>query len=188
MKPAQGPKSQVDVTTNRKIRKWTRREMAGRFLWWLVSPAFALSPRPFWAWRRALLRLFGAKVGSGAHLYPSARITIPWHLDLGEQCAVGDCAILYALGPILIGPRTTISQGAHLCAGTHDVQDPARRLLKPPIEIGADVWVAADAFIGPGVTVGDGAIVGARAVVMKDVAAYTTVVGNPAKPISFNNE
>lgn len=188
MKPASTSKSQVDVNTNRNIQNWTRREMAGRLLWALASPSFALSPRPFWAWRRTLLRLFGAKVGSGAHVYPSARITIPWHLDLGEQCAVGDRAIIYALGTISIGDRATISQGAHLCAGTHDVQDPARPLVKLPIEIGADAWVAADAFIGPGVTVGDGAIVGARAVVMKDVCAHTTVVGNPAKTIRGTQE
>lgn len=173
----------TNVLENRKARKWTRREQAGRLLWALATPLFVLSPRPLWSWRRALLRFFGAQVGPGVHIYPSARITLPWNLNLGEQSAVGERAILYALGPIEIGPRATISQGAHLCAGTHDIQDPTRPLLKPPIKIGADAWVAADAFIGPGVTVGEGAIVGARAVAVKDVTAYTTVVGNPAKPI-----
>lgn len=42
-------------------------------------------------------------------------------------------------------------------------------------------WVCADAFIGPGVNVGAGAIVAARAVVVKDVAPWTIVAGNPAK-------
>ena len=32
-------------------------------------------------------------------------------------------------------------------------------------------------------TIGEGAVVGARAVVMKDVPAWTVVVGNPAKEI-----
>jgi len=109
-------------------------------------------------------------------------------LDLSDQCAVGDRAILYALGPITIGPRATISQGAHLCAGTHDISYPDRPLLKPPITIGADAWIAADAFIGPNVLVGDGAIVGARAVVMKDVPGNTTVVGNPAHPIKKRDQ
>jgi putative colanic acid biosynthesis acetyltransferase WcaF len=130
-----------------------------------------------------MLRAFGARVGRDVHVYPTARITIPWNLTLGDGCAVGDHAIVYALGPIGLGPRVTISQNAHLCAGSHDWRDPAMSLTKPPITIGADVWVCADVFVGPGVTVGDGAILGARAVVVKDVAARSIVVGNPARAI-----
>jgi putative colanic acid biosynthesis acetyltransferase WcaF len=109
-------------------------------------------------------------------------------LDLKDQCAIGDRATLYALGPITIGPRATISQGAHLCAGTHDISRPDRPLLKPPITIGADAWIAADAFIGPNVIVEAGAIVGARAVVMKDVPGNTTVVGNPARQVKKRDQ
>lgn len=83
----------------------------------------------------------------------------------------------------MIGPRATVSQGAHLCGGTHDWRDPTMPLMKPPIEIGADAWVCADAFIGPDVTIGDGAIVGARAVVTKSVARGLIVAGNPAREI-----
>jgi len=173
----------IGVSENRGARKWTRREQAGRLLWAFASPLFVLSPRPLWGWRRAMLRIFGAQIGAGAHVYPNVRITIPWHLDLGEQCAVGDRSILYALGFITVGPRATVSQGAHLCAGTHDITRAERPLLKSPINIGADAWIAADAFIGPDVTIGERAIVGARAVVMKDVAPDSIVVGNPARPI-----
>lgn len=178
----------VDVDANRAARKWSRREQAGRVLWALAWPLFRLSPRPLWGWRRWLLRLFGARVGQQAHIYPTARIVIPWHLDLGAACAVGDRAILYALGPITIGKRATISQGAHLCAGTHDLRDPARPLLKPPIRIGDDAWICADAFIGPGVTIGRGAVAGARAVVVKDVGEDCIVAGNPARFIRKASE
>lgn len=173
----------LDVDANRSARKWSRREQIGRMLWGLATPLFGLSPRPLWGWRRMLLRAFGATVGKGVHVYPTARITIPWNLTLGAGCAVGDHAILYALGPITIGARATVSQGAHLCAGTHDLSQPARPLVKSPIVIGSDAWVAADAFVGPSVTVGDGAVVGARAVVMKHVEPGHVVVGNPAKTI-----
>ncbi len=152
-------------------------------LWGLARPLFRLSPRPLWGWRRMLLRAFGAKVEAHVHVFPTVLITIPWSLNLGAQCAVGDRAILYALGPITIGPRATISQGAHLCAGTHDWRDPAFPLVKTPIEIGAGAWVCADAFIGPNVSIGEGAIVGARAVVTKNVAPGTIVAGNPAREI-----
>ena len=171
------------VIRNRSTRKWTRKELAGRVVWRLVSPAFRFSPRPLWGWRRVMLRAFGAQVGESVHVYPSVRISIPWNLVLKEQCAVSDRAILYALGPITVGARSTVSQGAHICAGTHDISRPDRPLLKTPVTIADDVWIAADAFVGPGVTVGAGAIVGARSVVMKDVEPGCVVAGNPARKI-----
>jgi putative colanic acid biosynthesis acetyltransferase WcaF len=130
-----------------------------------------------------LLRAFGAKVGANVHVFPTVRIFIPWNLDLGAQCALGDRATIYTLGRIVIGPRATISQNAHLCAGSHDYRRHDMPLLKPPIEIGADAWVCADAFIGPGVTIGDGAVVGARAVAVRDISPWTVAVGNPARVI-----
>jgi len=174
---------EIDVNSNRRVPKWTRPQQAGRVLWTLFHPVFRFSPRPMWGFRRSILRMFGAQVGSGAHVYPTVKIAIPWNIRLGQDCAVGDCAILYSLGLISIGHRCTISQGAHLCAGTHDIADPARRLLKLPICVGNDAWVCADAFIGPGVNIGNGAIVGARAVVMRDVQASVIMVGNPAQQI-----
>ena len=169
----------VDVTTNRAKRSWSGREKLGRVLWSMAQLLFRFSPRPFWGWRRWLLRCFGAQIGTQAHIYPTVRVAIPWHLNIGDHAAVGDRAILYALGRIEIGPRATVSQYAHLCAGTHDRRDPARPLIKSPIYIGADAWVCADAFVGPGVRIGAGAILGARAVAMKDLAPGYIGMGNP---------
>ncbi|WP_372922129.1 acetyltransferase [Roseovarius sp.] len=176
-----GPR--IDARANRKALKWSRREQLMRVLWGLAMPLFRLSPRIFWGWRRMLLRAFGARIGTEVHVYPTARITMPWNLEIGEMAAVGNHAILYALGPIRIGPRATVSQYAHLCAGTHDINRADRPLLKPPIVIGADAWVATEAFVGPGVSIGPHAIVGARAVVTKDIAPAHVVAGNPARTI-----
>ena len=173
----------ADVTRNRQARKWSRKEQLGRMLWAAAHPFWRFSPRIFWGWRRFMLRAFGASVESGVHIYPSVRITIPWNLQIGAQAAVGDHAILYALGPIHIGARATVSQYVHLCAGTHDWRDPAMPLLKPAIRVGPDAWICADAFVGPAVEIGAHAIVGARAVVMKDVGERVIVAGNPAKEI-----
>ena len=136
-----------------------------------------------WGWRRMILRLFGAKIGKNVHIYPSARIIIPWNLRVGEECAIGDRVTLYALGLITIGDRSTISQNVHLCAGTHDWRDPSMPLIKSNIDIGRDVWICADAFVGPGVTIDVGAIVAARAVAVKNIGANDIVGGNPAKII-----
>lgn len=172
---------QADVTSNRQRRSWSHRALMGRSLWWAVSPLFRFSPRPLWAWRVWMLRCFGAQIGDQVRVHPSVRITIPWNVQIDDQAAVGDCVILYALGLIKIGARATVSQHAHLCAGSHDWRDPTRPLLKTPIQIGADAWVCADAFVGPGVQIGQGAVLGARSVAMKDLPEGCIGFGNPMK-------
>jgi len=129
------------------------------------------------------LLLFGAQIGRNAHVYSSARIYLPWNLSLGEESSIGEWALVYNLGPIRIGDQSTVSHRAHLCAGTHDYQNPSLPLLRSPIEIGPHAWIAADAFVGPNVRIGEGAVVGAAAVVVRDVAAWDIVAGNPARVI-----
>lgn len=173
----------LDIQSNRKASKYSRKELMLRVLWGFGKVAFRLSPRPCFGFRRWLLRCFGAKVGQRTNIYPSALIYYPWNLAIGDDAAIGEWALVYNLGPVTIGSRTTISQRVHLCAGSHDYKDPAMPLLKPPIVIGDEVWVCADAFVGPKVTVGDRAILAAAAVVVKDVETATIVGGNPAKLI-----
>lgn len=55
--------------------------------------------------------------------------------------------------------------------------------LKGDTVIGSDVWVGQNTVILPGVHIGDGAIIGADSVVGSDIAPYTVVVGNPARPL-----
>jgi putative colanic acid biosynthesis acetyltransferase WcaF len=174
----------MDIDRNRATRKWTRKALAGRLLWTCCGPFFRWSPRLCWGWRCVLLRLFGAKVGKQVHIHPSVRVFIPWNLEIGDWSSVGFDALIYNLGPVKIGSKVTISQRAHLCAGSHDFRDPAMPLTKPPIQIGNEAWICADAFVGPGVTVGPRAVVAARAVAVKDVAEGEIVGGNPAKRIS----
>lgn len=129
------------------------------------------------------MRSFGAKVGRGVNIYPSALIYYPWNLEIGDHSSIGEWALVYNLGKVTIGERTTISQRVHLCAGTHDYKNSAMPLIKPPIQVGDEVWVCADAFIGPSVSVGTRAIVAAASVVVKNVDDATVVGGNPAKLI-----
>ncbi len=173
----------VDVAANREAARSTPAETLRRMLWALCGPLFRLSPRPFFGWRRMLLRAFGARVGDQAHVYPSTRVSMPWNLELGAWSSLGEGVLVYNLGRVTIGERVTVSLRAHLCAGSHDYTRPDFPLLKPPIRLGAQSWICADAFVGPGVSVGEGAVVAARAVAIKDVAAWTIVAGNPAQPV-----
>lgn len=171
----------LDVEQNRRAQKYSRGELTRRVLWGCVQPLFRFSPRPCFGWRNFLLRCFGAQIGRQVHIYRTVTIVIPWNLEVGEYAAIGDHALVYNLGRVTIGARATISHRAHLCGGTHDYTKVDFPLLRPPIMIQEQSWICADAFIGPGVTVGAGAIVAARAVVVKDVAPWTIVAGNPAK-------
>ena len=135
------------------------------------------------AWRALLLRLFGADIGRSVHVYPGARVCMPWNLKIGDLSSVADGALIYDLGRVTIGRNVTVSHGAQLCAGTHDHTHPDMPLLKPPITVGDGVWVCANAFVGPDVTLGEGAVVGACAVVVHDVPAWTIVAGNPARVV-----
>ena len=163
---------------------WSTRQKVQRVLWAAVQATlFRCSPSNLFAWRALLLRLFGAKLGSHVQIRASVRIIMPWHLEIDDHTAIGDSVILYSLGKIKIGKYVTISQYAHLCAGSHDTRTRAMTLTTAPITLGDDVWIATDAYIGPGVTVGDRTVVGARASVYSDLPGDVIVGGNPAKII-----
>ena len=178
----------LDIESARAHRPYSAREYLGRLLWSVVSPLFRWSPRPFFAWRRMLLRAFGARVGRGVHIDPSARIEIPWMLRVGDHAAIGAQVWVYCLGLVQIGERATVSHRAHLCAGTHDYTDPVLPLVRAGLSIGADAWICSDAFIGPGISVGEGAVVGAGSVVMRDVDPWHVVAGNPARFVKLRED
>ena len=152
-----------------------------RLLWmaaWLVCARF--TPPPLHGWRRLVLRLFGARIGRGARVHASVSIWHPGNLDLGDQVLIGPGVRLYNQGRITVGPRTVISQRAHICASTHDVNDPHFQLQLRPIVIGTQCWIAAEAFVGPGVTMHDRSVLAARGALFGDAAADGIYAGNPA--------
>jgi len=155
-----------------------------RLLWTVAALfLFRYSPKPFHAWRRLLLRCFGAKVGRGVHVYPGVKIWAPWNLELGDHCGIASGVNLYAQDKISIGKKSVISQGTYVCAGTHDYTKAGFPLITRPIVIKDDVWVSAEAFIHPGVTIHEGAVIGARSVVQKDMPAWTVCSGFPCAPL-----
>ena len=144
---------------------------------------FRLSPKPFHKWRSFLLRLFGAQIGKSVHVYPAVKIWAPWNLRINDETGIGNGAIIYTQGKITIGKRAVISQGVHLCAGTHDYTKKGHPLITAPITIEDHAWIAADAFVHPGITIGEGAVIGARSVVTKDMPSWMVCAGHPCKPI-----
>lgn len=161
---------------------FSRANRLGRAAWsitWLLMCRW--TPRPLHRWRAFWLRLFGAKLGKQVHVYPSVSIWAPWQLTVEDRVGIGNGATIYNMAPITIGAEAVISQGAHLCAGSHDIDSPNFQLMAAPIHIAPKVWVCAEAFVGPGVQVAEGCVLGARAVVMRSISEPWTVwSGNPA--------
>lgn len=150
-------------------------------LWVLVRCLFFQTPLP-WpsSLRVALLRSFGARIGTGVVIRANVNISFPWRLAVGDHVWIGEEVGILSLAPVTIGSNVCISQRAYLCTGSHDYLRADFKLLTRPITLHDGCWVAAAAFVGPGVTVGSGAVLTAGTVVMKDVPANALVRGNPA--------
>lgn len=160
-----------------------------RLIWNIVyALLFRTSPRPCHAWRAWLLRLFGARLGRGCHVYPGVSVWAPWNLKLANFVGVADGVTLYGMDRIEIGDYAVISQGAYLCGGTHEYDSPNFQLVTKPILVGARAWVCAEAFIHPGVVVPEGAVVGARSVVIKSLPQpWAVYAGNPCRQVGLRH-
>jgi putative colanic acid biosynthesis acetyltransferase WcaF len=163
---------------------YSKKEILYRLIWAVIEPLFfTLSQRVLFGWRNFVLRCMGAQIGRRVQTFPTAKITFPWLLEVGDGSVISWHVRIYNLGKISIGSNTVVSQYSHLCGGTHDYEGEKFTLLRTGLQVGSNVWIGADAFVGPGVTINDGSVVAARAVVVKNVDSLTVVGGNPAKVI-----
>ena len=151
-------------------------------IWWLVQfTVFGLSPQFLYGWRRFLLRLFGANIGKNVIIRPSVKIVYPWKLSIGDNSWIGDNAVLYSLGEIVIGKNAVVSQKSYLCTGSHDYNKIDFPINCKKITVEDECWLATDVYVGPGVTIGKATVVGARSSVFKDLPANKICVGSPVK-------
>ena len=111
---------------------------------------------------------FTSRAVTGVEIHPAATIGKDFFIDHGAGVVIGETAE--------IGDRVTLYQGVTL-GGTGF----ARGKRHPTV--GDDVTIGSGAkLLGP-VEVGHGAKVGANTVVISDVPARSTVVGNPGHPV-----
>jgi putative colanic acid biosynthesis acetyltransferase WcaF len=157
------------------------RPLPVEILWRVCSAFLFQSPLlPCLRTKRAVLRLFGARIGRGVVIKPRVTITFPWKLSVGDHSWIGEEVFLDSLDRIEIGSNVCISQRAYLCTGSHDSRSATFDLVTKPIRVDDGAWIAAGALIAPGVTVGSNALVQIGSVVRKDVGNDSIVSGNPA--------
>jgi putative colanic acid biosynthesis acetyltransferase WcaF len=149
---------------------------------WLVCRIlFFTNPIPLPSRLRVIvLRLFGAKIGRAVVIRGGVQVTFPWRLTVGDATWIGEGVRILNLAEVRIGSNCCVSQNAFLCTGSHRFDRPGFDLVTKPIVVLDSSWVAAQVFIAPGVTIGpDGRCI-AGSVVLNDVGAGQTVIGNPA--------
>ncbi|HEY1662555.1 MAG TPA: WcaF family extracellular polysaccharide biosynthesis acetyltransferase [Verrucomicrobiae bacterium] len=164
---------------------------AGRFrecLWLVVSLfLFRLCPFSVSPLKRAVLRIFGAKIGRGVVIKPQVKITFPWKLEIGDFVWLGEECWLLSLDRIVIGNNVCISQRAFLCTGNHNYSLPTFDLIVKPIVVEDGAWLGAGCWVGPGIKVGSHAILTACSVMAKDMEPWGIYQGNPAGLVKSRN-
>src|SRR4051812_7900512 len=78
-------------------------------LWSFIRAAFFNhSLAIFSGWKCFLLRIFGAKIGSGVVIKPSVNIKYPWFLSVGNQVWIGENVWIDNLTEVSIGDNVCI--------------------------------------------------------------------------------
>ena len=109
-----------------------------------------------------------ARTVTGVEIHPGARIGEALFIDHGMGVVIGETAE--------IGDNVTLYQGVTL-GGTGFVRGKRHPSVADDVVVGSGAKL-----LGP-ITIGHGSKVGANSVVIHDVPANTTVVGNPGHPV-----
>jgi serine O-acetyltransferase len=111
---------------------------------------------------------YASRAVTGVEIHPAASIGSDFFIDHGAGVVIGETAE--------IGDRVTVYQGVTL-GGTGFARGKRHPTVQDDVTIGSGAKL-----LGP-LTVGHGAKVGANTVVIEDVPAKSTVVGNPGHPV-----
>jgi len=158
------------------------RSLMVRVLWQVVSGCFFLTWFP-WPSRlkAALLRIFGARVGTGVVLKPRVNVKYPWNLTLGDHSWIGEGVWLDTLAPVRIGANACLSQGAMVETGNHDWSRPTFDLVVKEVVVEDGAWVAVRSLLLPGARLASHAVLGAGSVLSGDTEPFGIYVGVPAQ-------
>ncbi len=127
-----------------------------------------------------VLRVFGAKVGSGVVIKPNVNIKYPWFLTIGNDCWIGEDVWIDNLDQVSIGNNVCLSQGAYLLTGSHDYKKEAFDLMLGAIVLEDGVWIGAKSVVCPNVTCNSHSVLAVGSIATSDLDTYGIYQGNPA--------
>lgn len=152
------------------------------YAWGICELVFVTNP---WqvssSLRVAILRLFGARIGTGVVFRPRTRVRFPWKLAIGDRSWIGEGVWFHNQASIAVGSDVVISQETMLTTGSHAVhRDMA--LITRPIRIGDGAWVTTRCLVLGGADIGVSAVIQPHTVVRGEVPAGA-VWGTPADAV-----
>lgn len=157
-----------------------------RIVWYLVGQRILRSQLvTSYKFKSSLLRLFGAKIGTGLVIKPGVRVKYPWRLKVGNHVWIGEDAWIDNLENVTVGSHSCLSQGVYLCTGNHDWRKPGFDYRLGRITIGTGAWIGAKSLVGPGLEIADYAILTAGSVATRSLAAGRIYTGNPAAFVKY---
>jgi putative colanic acid biosynthesis acetyltransferase WcaF len=130
-----------------------------------------------------ILRIFGAKVGTGVGIRRGVRVHFPWNLAIGDHTWIGEEVWFINHEKVTIGSNVCISQRSIICSGGHNYRSASLEYAHKPIEIKDGAWVCLDAKVLPGMTIGECSVVSAGEVVRKSIPDFSMLVGGEIHPI-----
>ena len=177
------------MSTNQELKTFNNKSYKpGNFLkrtiWYVLNEIFIRNRFFIWSKPKVLiLKLFGAKVGSGVIIKPGVNIKYPWNLKIGDFCWIGEGVWIDNLDDVDISNNVCLSQGSMLLCGNHDFKKSTFDLITKKITIKEGCWVGAKAIVCPGVTLHSSSILTVNSVASTDLKANGIYKGNPARLI-----
>ena len=150
-------------------------------LWYPLNYFIFFSSIPYpSAFKKFLLRLFGAKVGSGVVFKQKIRIKNPWRLTIGNHCWIGEGVWIDNIENVVIGNNVCLSQNAILLTGNHDYSKTNFPPRYGKINLQDGVWICANAIVCPGVICKSHSVLTVNSVATGNLDEFKIYSGNPA--------
>jgi putative colanic acid biosynthesis acetyltransferase WcaF len=157
-------------------------------LWYFVNALFIRNYlMPVSGVKVALLKMFGAKIGTAVTIKPGVNIKYPWLLTIGSNTWIGENVWIDNLCEVHIGSNVCLSQGAMLLPGNHDFKREAFDLIVKEINVEDGAWVGAKSVVCPGVTCGTHSVLTVGSIASSNLEPYGIYKGNPIVKLKDRN-
>ena len=177
-----------NITQPGGFGSWLGRKLAMRHKNIRIGKGTGISPEAMICPRSGFIEI-------GDQCVVNANAAIQGNVKIGDRTRIQMNTLIVGYGEagdpsgqVTIGKDVLIAPNCMILAGNHGFEDPdilinRQPIMRKPIVIEDNVWIAGRCNITAGVTIGHGSVIGAGSVVTKDIPPMSVAVGVPAKVI-----